>query len=532
MKNEFENSSEDNSENNQDNKDAKKTIFVSSSEINSNNFSVSSTESDSAFISDADSSSNPNAGSSSNPNADSSSDPNAGSSSNPNSSLEISDVFVPVIPDPVLPEYSPESKSTDLSGIPLSTQKITEPTKIIIIGTAHVSEKSVKEVKETIEREKPDIVAVELCANRYKSIMEPDQKKEVSFKDILSPGQTFYYLLYGLLAYIQKKMGEQMGVPPGTEMFAAIDGAQEIGADLALIDRDIQITFKRFIAKMSFWEKTKMLYTLVAGYFGIGNQGEMAEFTLDSMTDQDVVSTLIEEFRKFSPTAASVLIDERDAYLAGSIIRTIKAAGPGKKIVVVIGAGHRQGVVNYLQNPAQIPDLSELVVVPKKRFGILKTISYLLIGLVLLAFLYIIYKVITYPDMTPETLFIAFASWFLINGTLSAAGVILAGGRLKSAAIAFLLAWFTSLNPLVAAGWFAGLAEAAYRKPTTEDLGKLMNVETFSEMNRNPFFKVILVAALANVGSMIGTFIGAYVVLQLSDIDIVEIIRNIVSGIF
>jgi pheromone shutdown-related protein TraB len=250
------------------------------------------------------------------------------------------------------------------------------------------------------------------------------------------------------------------------------------------------------------------------------------------MTDQTVVTALIEEFRKFSPTAASVLIDERDAYLAGSILKTIQMAGSGKKIVVVIGAGHRQGVIDYLHTPAKIPELSTLTKIPKKRFSLLKMISYGIIALVLLAFAYIIYSVITYPEMTPDVLFLAFGCWFLINGVLSAAGVLIAGGRFKSAVTAFLLAWFTSINPLVAAGWFAGLVEAGSRKPTTKDMKNMISAETFKELNSNPFFKVIYVAALANVGSMIGTFIGAYVVLKLSGIDIIDIMKTIIFGLF
>ena len=41
-----------------------------------------------------------------------------------------------------------------------------EAHEIIIIGTAHVSEKSVQEVVGAIEEKKPDIVAVELCPAR------------------------------------------------------------------------------------------------------------------------------------------------------------------------------------------------------------------------------------------------------------------------------------------------------------------------------------------------------------------------------
>ncbi len=405
------------------------------------------------------------------------------------------------------------------------------PTQIIIIGTAHVSEKSVREVRETIERERPDIVAVELDHNRYKGMTDPDPgDSEISFKDILQPGQTFYYLLYGFLAYMQKKMGEQLGVPPGSEMMAAVEGAHQVGAGIALIDRDIQTTFKRFLAKLGFVEKVKMAYSIVKGMF-FGDEEEM-DFDINSMTDQDAVTAMIEEFRHLSPTAASVLIDERDAYLAGNILRTVQAAGPGKKIVVVIGAGHREGVMKYLNTPADIPNLSELDVIPKKRFGLAKIISYGIIALVLLLFAYIIYAVVTYPDMTPDLLLLAFACWFLINGVLSAIGVLIAGGKFRSAVVAFFLAWFTSVNPLLAAGWFAGLAEAGSRKPTTKDMKNMMNAETFKELNSNSFFKVIYVAALANVGSMIGTFIGAYVVLKISGIDIVELIKNVVTGLF
>ncbi|MDY0267391.1 MAG: TraB family protein [Methanimicrococcus sp.] len=404
------------------------------------------------------------------------------------------------------------------------------PTQIIIIGTAHVSEKSVREVRETIQREKPDIVAIELDQNRYKGMTEPDSgDSEISFKDILKPGQTFYYLLYGFLAYFQKKMGDQLGVSPGSEMKEAVKSAQEIGAGIALIDRDIQVTFKRFLAKLSFGEKLKMTYTILKGtLFG---DGEEVEFDINTMTNQDVVTAMIEEFRHLSPTAASVLIDERDAYLAGNILRTVQTVGKGKKIIVVIGAGHRQGIMNYLNEPSKIPNLSDLEVIPKKRFSLMKAVSYGIIALVLLAFAYIIYSIITYPEMTFDTLLLAFGSWFLINGVLSAAGALLAGGKFQSATLAFLLSWFTSINPLLAAGWFAGLSEAGIRKPTTKDMKTMMNAETFKELNNNSFFKVIYVAALTNVGSMLGTFIGAYVVLKISGIDIIDLIKTIVSGL-
>jgi pheromone shutdown protein TraB len=92
--------------------------------------------------------------------------------------------------------------------------------------------------------------------------------------------------------------------------------------------------------------------------------------------------------------------------------------------------------------------------------------------------------------------------------------VVIARGHPLSALTAFLVAWMTTLNPLVAAGWFAGMVEAWKLKPTVSDLRKLAQADSFDEMMKNRFFKVILVAALANIGAMAGTFLGIYLIWQ------------------
>jgi pheromone shutdown protein TraB len=87
----------------------------------------------------------------------------------------------------------------------------------------------------------------------------------------------------------------------------------------------------------------------------------------------------------------------------------------------------------------------------------------------------------------------------------------------------------TTLNPLVAAGWFAGMVEAWKRKPTVSDLRRLAQAESFQDMMDNKFFKVILVAALANLGAMVGTFLGIYLIWQrLGLINPSELISNII----
>lgn len=384
-----------------------------------------------------------------------------------------------------------------------------QPSKIVLIGTAHVSEKSVAEVKAAIRDLKPDIVAVELCRGRYDSLKGNVQEKQVPIKDILSEGKVNYYVIHWLLAYVQKKIGEDMGVRPGAEMLSAMEEAESIGAKVALIDRDIQVTLQRFWGKMKFLEKVKMIGSLLGGLIGIGKG---TEIDIDKITETDVVTGLVNELRDFAPTAAEVLIDERDAYLAGSILRV--AAGGNKTVVVVIGAGHKPGVTKYLKNPKSIPPLDSLMQIPKKRIGLGKIVGFAFVAVIVGFFLLLLLS-----GVPLKLLLIAFGWWFIITGTLSAIGTLLAGGHPYSVLTAFSVAWLTTLHPLIAAGWFAGLVEAKQRNPTTADLKALAGVETFREMFKNKFMRVLLVASFANIGSMTGTVVAAYVMLHVTGID-------------
>ncbi|MEA2074212.1 MAG: TraB/GumN family protein [Euryarchaeota archaeon] len=470
---------------------------------------------------------------------------------------------------------------------------------ILLIGTGHVLEKSVKEVEEVIERERPDVVAVELCEGRYKALK--GEVQEVSPREMLSSGNPFMILTHWLLAYVQRKMGTELGIEPGADMMAAINKAEELGCEIALIDRPIQITMRRFWKKMRFWEKLKMLFSIIFSIATIGRNGTgeeeneegkaskgnkkltmsimgtHEEIALDRLTDDDVVTQLMKELREFSPGAATALLDERDAYIARSLLdiptqtfkkslikndvfekslikndRTSKKSlikdttqattqtlekfdqtasqqpletwdqttPIGRKIVAVVGAGHVAGIKKFLSQPELLPTKEELCSLPKKRFNI--SIGNLLGIGIGVAFL-IILLAIVFAGISFDILLRAFLWWFIINGVLSAAGVVIARGHPLSAFTAFCVAWLTSLNLFLAAGWFAGLAEVHLRKPSLEDAKSMLNVESLRELMSNRLFKVILVAALANIGSVAGTFIGAYVVWQVIGINIHDI---------
>ena len=235
-----------------------------------------------------------------------------------------------------------------------------ESHEIIIVGTAHVSEKSVQEVVSKIEEARPDIVAVELCLARYKALTGQEEEKEIKISELLSGGRLSFFLVQLFLAYIQKKIGDEMGVKPGSEMLAAIEAAKRTGARVALVDRDVGITIQRFWAAMGFWGKVKLIGSLIPAAIGWGDKEEI---DIDNITQEDIVSQMIGEFRKISPGAANALVDERDAYLARNLILLSKQG----RVLAVVGAGHREGITKHLQHPENIPAIEALNEKPNKK---------------------------------------------------------------------------------------------------------------------------------------------------------------------
>lgn len=380
-----------------------------------------------------------------------------------------------------------------------------------IIGTAHVSQKSIDEVREAIEDYQPDVVAVELDSARYASIKQQNQESP-DVDDILKGGNFSQLIVQWILAYLQRRIGMDVGIQPGAEMISAIYDAEQKNIPVALIDRDIRITLNRFWKSMGIWEKLKMIYALIVSVTGV----EEEEINIDDLTKTDVVSLALEEFRKFSPNAAKALIDERDAYLANNILKLREIHS---RVLVVVGAGHVAGINDYLSNPQALPEMNTLVSKPKtKPWG-------LIIGSIVIALFVILFTLIILSGIGLDVLLTALLYWILINGILAAGFTLAAGGHPFSALTAFGISWMTSLNPLLAAGWFAALTEAKIRKPGSDDFKKIFNADSFGELRQIPLFRVVLVAALANIGSMIGTFAYFIFIFPILGIDPAQLIN-------
>ncbi|MFC2162966.1 TraB/GumN family protein [Candidatus Altiarchaeota archaeon] len=378
------------------------------------------------------------------------------------------------------------------------TEIMLDGRRITIVGTAHVSDVSVKQVQETIAKLKPDVVAIELCEHRFKAIKEEKKWDETEITEVIKAGKTYLFLVQVLMANFQRQIGDKVGVKPGSEMLAAIKAGEEAGAKIELIDRDITITLKRAMGLASLREKLKLL----EGLFNDILFGEdINEEVVERLKEKDILSELMEELSVETPSIKKVLVDERDDFMALSI-----ASIESDNIVAVVGAGHVPGMLARLKElEGQVivkykADINDLMQVRKKR----SMISYVGYAIPLIFILIVAWGFMNHGG---EVTFTMLKKWFIINGTLSALGAALALAHPLTILTAFLAAPFTSLNPAIAAGWVASLVEFKLRKPRVKDFKNLMKLDRMADYWKNRVTRILLVIVFANIGSSIGTFI-------------------------
>ena len=367
---------------------------------------------------------------------------------------------------------------------------------IVLVGTAHISKDSVDEVKSVIEEYKPDIVAVELCKRRYEAITKKDQWENTPVTKLLKSGNAYLMLAQTFLASIQRRLGKEYGVEPGSEMVAAIKEAEKNNLKIALIDRDITVTLKRAWRKMGLREKFRLTWEFLKAIVGYDEE-ELDEIDLKELMKEDVISAMMEEFGEIAPSVKTVLITERDQYIAKKISDESKKG----KVVAVVGAGHLKGIESYLKKGKFEVDLKELEYIPKKKIRYLKVVGY---AIPVIFAVLIIYGFYTKGSGLAIQMF---GAWFLINGICAAVGTIIARGHPLSIATAFVAAPITSLNPAIAAGWVAGYVEAKLRTPVVKDFQNLSKIDSFKDFWNNRVIRLLMVVSFANLGSMIGTII-------------------------
>ncbi|MBW3019259.1 TraB/GumN family protein [Candidatus Woesearchaeota archaeon] len=214
---------------------------------------------------------------------------------------------------------------------------------IRIVGTSHISPDSLKTVRKTIEEFQPDFVAVELDKKRLVALMQKGKKKGPGLRDIKRLG--FKGWVFGALgSWVERSLGKKVGVSPGDEMIAAIRCAAQNKAKIALIDRDIEITLRRFSKALSWKEKWNFFIDIIKGLFGFSS----LKFDISKVPPKEVISKLLAEVKKRYPNVYRVLISERNVFMAKAIASLVES-NPDARIVAVVGAGHEEDIQDLLQ---------------------------------------------------------------------------------------------------------------------------------------------------------------------------------------
>ncbi len=242
---------------------------------------------------------------------------------------------------------------------------------------------------------------------------------------------------------------------------------------------------------------------------------DVDEIDIEEMTDGDVVAAMMEEFRRFSPGGAEALIDERDAYIAHNLHAL---SNQGYDVLAVVGAGHKAGIEQYLENPDSLPPLESITGTDSgRRFSVVKLFGYLVMT-VFIGFFFLLIM----AGVQDIFLLQLFGAWFLFNGIFAFTLARLAGARWTSASVGGSVAWLTSINPLLAPGWFAGYVELKHRPVNVRDIQMLNEIigdterplgEAIEEMFDVPLFRLIMIVALTNIGSLIATVLFPLIVL-------------------
>lgn len=372
-----------------------------------------------------------------------------------------------------------------------------EDRELILLGTAHVSQESVEEVKTLIAQEQPDRVCVELDEGRYKSLTEPQNWEKLDIFQVVKQGKGFLLLANLALSSFQRKIGESLDVKPGTELQTAVETAQAAGIPTSLIDREVSVTLRRAWALSNFWNKNKLLAALLGSAL---SDEKVESQEIENLKNRSEMENMMEELAKELPSVKKVLIDERDQYLATKLFQA-----EGKKIVAVLGAGHVPGMVKWLEElkaGTKQADLSGIDQVPPPGLGAKIwpwVIPALLVGLVALGFLSS--DGIKGWEMIRD--------WALATSIPAGIGTLLALGHPFTILAALVAAPITTAHPAIGVGMVTGLVQALIRKPRVMDFETLNHdITSVKGFFKNRITHVLLVMLLSSLGASIGTFLG------------------------
>jgi pheromone shutdown-related protein TraB len=386
------------------------------------------------------------------------------------------------VAEPAAGAYPEEVEVIDLDG-----------RRIVLVGTAHVSQESVDLVGRVIERERPDTVCVELDQRRFEALSQRRRWESLDLREVIRKRQLATLLLNLFLASYQKRIGGKLGVVPGSELLAAIEVAQARNLPVELCDRDVRVTLRRAWGSLSVGRKAMLVSGVLAT---VGETPEISEEELRRLRRKDVLSELMQELGKAMPELKRALIDERDSYLAAKIARA-----PGRTLVAVVGAGHLAGMAEALRERREV-DLEELERIPPVSKK-MKAIGW---GVTLAIIASIVYLGERQGlDAARDNALI----WCLAHSIPSALGGLIALGHPLTILSAFVSAPFTALSPAIGVGYVAAFVQTYLVPPRVSELQNVGDDMAKPKLWwKNRLLRVFLVFILTSIGGALGTWVG------------------------
>lgn len=376
------------------------------------------------------------------------------------------------------------------------TELVHEGTTYYLVGTAHVSQRSVDEVKAVIDRVKPDVVCVELDQARHDALTKDSAFRDLDVFKVVREGKTLYLLAHLALSSYQRRIGASLGVRPGAELLAAVRAARERGIPVELIDRDINITLKRTWKNLGLWKRSVLLSSLVVGWEDDGKGEPVTEESLEELKEPKALSEMLTELGRAVPQVKGPLIDERDRYLASKAVD----AGRGKqRIVAVVGAAHVPGMKAHFGEPIDRAAL-EKIPPPSLVWRALKW---------LIPILFIAAIIWGWQRSDATSLTEMMLAWILPTSIGAGALTLLAGGSLLSVLAALVVAPVAAIHPLLGTGMVVGVVEAWRRRPNVADCERLPDdIQTMGGFWRNPVTRILLIAVASGLGTAGGFWVG------------------------
>ena len=397
---------------------------------------------------------------------------------------------------------APETVAPEPTSSEQPTREITrDGVHYTLLGTAHVSRASVTAVTEMAGTGNFDAIAVELCPARHQALTKQQQWKDMDLYRIIREKKAGLVMANLALGAYQRRIAEQFGIEPGAELKAAADAAVSHDIPLQLIDRDLATTLKRSYRAVPWYKRIMLTTGLVMSTV---SSEEIDEEQIEKLKEGDILESTFTEFAEQSPELYEALIAERDRFMAARL-RQENTDNAGKRILVVIGAGHLEGLAKYLATDQQDPqpEIESLSALPPPNRW-LKFVPWVIAALVFTGF-YVGFS------RSPELGWQLVTMWVLINGGLAALGALIARGHPVTILSAMVAAPLTSLNPAVAAGMVTGLVESWLRKPKVSDLERLRDdATTLKGWFKNPATRILLVFFFSNLGSAIGTWVAGF----------------------